>query len=97
MKALFPRSKMTGLFRQESIENRWNVEAVFPPEIFRIFSDDFRSVTAGRHRKLTEIHREKSNKFLVGILLSLPAIYSAFLQDLVAVIFDLGHDSKLFF
>jgi hypothetical protein len=80
------------------------VEAVFPPENFRIFSDDFRPVPAGKRRKLTGIHRKKSNKFLVEILLPLPAISGAFLQDPatfpllscrilrdpVAVIFDQG-------
>jgi hypothetical protein len=99
-----PRSKITDRFRQESTGNRWNVEAVFPTEIFRIFSDDFRPVPAGKHRKFTGIHRKKSNKFPVGILLLLPAISGAFLQDPVtfpllfcrilrdpvAVIFDMG-------
>jgi hypothetical protein len=98
------RSKITGRFRQESTGNRWNVEAVFPPETFRIFSDDFRPVPAGKHRKSTGIHRKKPNKFPVGILLPLPAISGAFLQDPatfpllfcgilrdpVAVIIDLG-------
>ncbi len=102
-----PRSKITGWFRQESTENRWNVEAVFPPEIFRIFSDNFRPVPVGKHRKLTRIHRKKSNKFPVEILLPLPAISGAFLQDPatfpllscrilrdpVAVIFDLGNNN----
>ena len=65
-----------------------NVEAVFQPENFRIFSDDFRPVPAGKHRELIGIHREligihwkKSNKFPVGILLPLPAISGAFLWD----------------
>jgi hypothetical protein len=71
---VLPRSKITGRFRQESTGNRWNVEAVFPPEIFRIFSDDFLPVPAGKHRKLTGIHRKKSNKFPVGILLPLPVL-----------------------
>jgi len=96
---------MTGGFWQESTRNRWNVEAVFPPEIFRILSDDLRPFPAEKHRKLTEIHRKKSNKFPVGILFSLLAISGAFLQDPmtfpllscrilwdpVAVIFDLGY------
>jgi len=100
----YPRSKIMGRFRQESIGNRWNVEAVFPPENFRIFSDGFRPVPDGKHGKLTGIHRKKSNKFPVGILLPLPAISVAFLQDPVtfpllsgrilwdpvAVIFDMG-------
>jgi hypothetical protein len=76
-----PRSKITGRFRQESTGNRWNVEVVFPPENFRLFPDDFRPVPAGKHRKLTRIHRKKSNEFPVGILLPLPAISGAFLQD----------------
>jgi hypothetical protein len=45
------------------------------------FSDFFRPVPARKHRKLTGIHRKKSNKFPVGILLPLPAISGAFLQD----------------
>jgi hypothetical protein len=86
------------------VGNRWNMEAVFPPKNFRIFSDDFRPVLAGKHMKLTGIHRKKSKKFPVGILLPLPAISGAFLQDpvtfplfscrilrdSVAVIFDMG-------
>jgi hypothetical protein len=80
------------------------VEAVFPPEIFRIFSDNFRPVPAGKHGKLTGIHRKKSNKFPVGILLPLLPVSVAFSQDPVtfpllscrilrdpmAVIFDMG-------
>ncbi len=99
-----PRSKITGRFRQESIGNRWNVEAVFQPENFRIFSDDFRTVPAGKHGKLTGILWKKSEKFPVKRLLPLPAISVAFLQDPmtfpllsrrilrdpVAVIFDMG-------
>ncbi len=54
-----PRSKITGRYRQESIGNRWNVEAVFPQENFWIFSDDFRPVPAGKHGKLTGIHWKK--------------------------------------
>ncbi len=71
---------------------------------FSHFSDGFRSVPTGKHGKLTGIHRKKSNKFPVGILLPLPAISLAFLQDPVtftllsgrilwdpvAVIFDMG-------
>jgi hypothetical protein len=108
---IIPRSKITGRFRQESTGNRWNVEAVFPPENFRIFSDDFRPVAAGKHRKSTGIHRKKSNKFPVGILLPLPMISGAFLRDPatspllscrirrdpVAVIIDLGYYYYAFF
>jgi hypothetical protein len=48
-KAYSPSSKNTGRFRQESTGNHRNVEAAFPSEIFRIFSDDFRPVPAGKH------------------------------------------------
>ncbi len=101
-----PGSKITSRFWQESIRNRWNVQAVFPPENFRIFSDDFRPVPAEKHDKLTGIHWKKSNTFPVGILLPRPAISVAFLQDPVtfpllscrilrdpvAIIFDMGSD-----
>jgi hypothetical protein len=56
---LIPRSKNTGRFRQESTGNRWNMEAVFPPENFQIFSDDFRPIPAGNLRQLTGIRRKK--------------------------------------
>jgi len=82
------------------------VEAVFQPENFRIFSDDFRAVPAEKHEKLTGIHWRKPEKFPVGILLPLSAISVAFpqdpvtfpllscriLRDPVAVIFDMGWD-----
>jgi len=45
------------------------------------FSDFFRPVPAEKHSKLTGIHRKKSNKFLVGILIPLRTISGAFLQD----------------
>ena len=54
-----PRSKNTGRFRQESTGSHRNVEAVFQPENFRIFSDDFRPVPAGKHRELIGIHWKK--------------------------------------
>jgi hypothetical protein len=73
--------EIRGRFRQESTRNRWNVEAVLPPEIFPIFSNDLRPVPAEKHRKLTGIHRKKSNKFPVRVLLPLPPISGAFLQD----------------
>jgi dUTPase len=46
------------------------VEAVFRPEIFRIFSNAFRPVPVGKHRRLVGIYRKKSEKFPAGILLS---------------------------
>ncbi len=54
------------------------VEAVFRPEIFRIFSNDFRSVPVGKHRRLVGIHRKKSENFLVGILLPCSSDFRCF-------------------
>ena len=59
MALVIPRSKNTGRFRQESTGSHRNVEAVFQPENFRIFSDDFRPVPAGKHRELIGIHWKK--------------------------------------
>ena len=109
IKPALPMSNNTARKRPVPRHSGDFMAAVFPPEIFRIFSDDFRLVPAGKHRKLTGIHRKKSRKFPVGILPPLPAISSAFLQDLVtfpllscrflrdpvAVIFDLGCYSAL--
>jgi hypothetical protein len=41
------------------------MEAVFPPGIFRIFSDDFRKDPLGKHWKLSE----STGKFPTGMLL----------------------------
>jgi hypothetical protein len=57
------------------------MEAVFRPENFRTFSDDFRPVPVGTQRKLTGIHRKKSEQFLAGILLPFPGNSGVFLQD----------------
>ncbi len=46
------------------------MEGVFGPEIFRTFSNDFRSIPAGKHRNLTGIYRKKSENFPTGIVLS---------------------------
>jgi hypothetical protein len=54
------------------------VEAVFQTENFRIFSDDFRSVPIGKHRKLIGIHRKKSGQFPVGILLPCSSDFRCF-------------------
>jgi len=56
-----PKSEITGRFRQESIGNRWNMEAVFPLENFRIFFDDFRPVPA----------RSSGRNFRHGVLLNI--------------------------
>jgi hypothetical protein len=49
-------------FRQESAGNRWNMQGVSSPEVFRIFSDDFPPVSAKKHRKLSGIHWTKFKK-----------------------------------
>ena len=99
-----PRSKNTDRFRQESTGNHQNVEAVFPPEIFWIFFDDFQPVPAEKHGKFIGIHRKKSKKFPVGILLprsgdfrcfpagsgDFPASFCGIPRDPVAGIIDLG-------
>jgi hypothetical protein len=36
------------------------MEAVFPPGIFRIFSDDFQTDPAGKYEKLSEFTGKKS-------------------------------------
>ena len=60
-----PRSKNTGRFPQENTGNQRNVEAVFPPEKFRIF---FRRIPVLSGRNLTEVIRKMSEKFPTGIL-----------------------------
>ncbi len=44
------------------------MEAVFPPKTFRIFSDDFRPIPAGKLRELTGIHRKKNLTNESGVL-----------------------------
>jgi hypothetical protein len=80
------------------------MEAVFPPENFRIFSDDFRPTSRRKAQKIGLNPPEKSLKIPIGILLPIPAISGAFLQnpvtfplvsrmfrwDPVAGMFDLG-------
>jgi hypothetical protein len=50
---------------QENTENIWNIEAVFPPGIFRIFSNDFRRIlseSTGSCRNPLEKIREVSDR-----------------------------------
>ncbi len=46
----------------------------------RIFSDDFRPIPTGKHRKLEGIHRKKSGSFSAGILLPYSSDYRCFLS-----------------
>jgi hypothetical protein len=52
-----------------------------PTGNFSDFSDDLRPVPTEKYRELIGIHRKKSRKFPVGILLPLPAISGAFLKE----------------
>jgi hypothetical protein len=54
---------------QGNAGNIWNMEAVFPPGISRIFSDNFRTDPAGKRRNLSESTAKKSGKFPTGIML----------------------------
>ncbi|CAF1388913.1 unnamed protein product [Rotaria magnacalcarata] len=54
------------------------VEAVFRLENFRIFSGDFRSIPAEKHRNLTGIRRKSSIGFLTGILLPCSSVFPCF-------------------
>jgi hypothetical protein len=80
-----------GRFRQKNTGNSWNMEAVFRPEIFQIFSENFRSVSDGKHRKLAEIHRKNPDNFRPEYYFHVLAISGVFLQDPVAGIFDLSY------
>ena len=53
---------------QEYTGSHRNMEAVFRPENFRIFSGDFRQVPGWKHRKVIGMHRKKSGNFPAGIL-----------------------------
>jgi hypothetical protein len=54
---------------QENTGNRWNVEAVFRPEIVQIFSGGFLSTSCTFRQEPPGNHRKKSEKFPAGILL----------------------------
>ena len=54
---------------QEYIGSHRNMEAVFQPENFRIFSGGFRPVSGGKVQESDRNAPEKSRNFPVGILL----------------------------
>jgi hypothetical protein len=54
---------------QESTRNRWNIEAVFRPENFRIFSGRFLSTSCAFQQEPAANHWKKSEKFPAAILL----------------------------
>jgi hypothetical protein len=61
-------------------------------------SGNFPAGSCRKHKKLAGIHRKKSGRFPVVILLPLPSLAGVFLQDPVAGIFDLdNHQTIAFF
>src|SRR5579862_9659659 len=60
---------------QENTGKNWNMEAVFPPGIFRIFSDDFRSDPAGKHGKLSESTEKNPENSRPEYCFQLPSIF----------------------
>jgi hypothetical protein len=65
---MIPATGSRGIL-QESTGNSRNVEAVFPPEIYWIFSSEFRSISRALQQEPVGNHRKKSKNFPVGILL----------------------------
>jgi hypothetical protein len=94
--------------RPDPMDFRRILKTVFQPKLSRIFSDDFRPVPTGKYRQLAGIHRKKSEKLPVGILLPFPRDFrcfptgygdfpASFLRDTMAGIFDLGIEKKILF
>ncbi len=99
-----PKSKNTGRFRHEDTGNHQNMEAVFPPEIFRIFSNDFRPISRRKAHKIgwnpPEKNPENSHwntastsgdfRCILQNPVTFPLVFSMFRWDPVAGMFDLG-------
>jgi hypothetical protein len=66
------------------------LEAVFQPELSRIFSGNFRPVPTGKYRQLAGIHRKNPKNFRSEYCFHFRGISGAFPRDTVAEIFDLG-------
>jgi hypothetical protein len=92
---------ISGAFHWKAPETRQKMEAVFQPELSRIFSDDFRPFPIGKHRKFAEIHRKKirktSGRNTASIsdafprdMVTFPHLSCRIPQDTVAGIFDMG-------
>jgi hypothetical protein len=60
---------------QENTGNIWDMEAVFPPEIYRIFSDDFRKDPLGNHGKLSESTGKNLGNSRPEYCFQLPSIF----------------------
>jgi hypothetical protein len=54
---------------QENTGNRWNMEAMFRPEIVWIFFGGFLPTSCAFRQEPARNHRKKSENFLTGILL----------------------------
>jgi hypothetical protein len=65
---MIPANGSRGIL-QENTENRWNMEAVFLPEIVRIFSGGFLSTSCDFRQETAGNHRKKSENVPAGILL----------------------------
>jgi hypothetical protein len=64
--------------RPDPMDSRRILEAVFQTELSRMFFDDFRPVPTGKYRQLAGIHRKKSEKLPVEILLPFPKDFRCF-------------------
>ncbi len=60
---------------QGNAGNIWNMEAVFPSGISRIFSDDFRTDPAGKHRNLSESTEKNPENSRPKYCFQLPSIF----------------------
>jgi hypothetical protein len=65
---MIPATRSHGIL-QENTRNRWNMEAVFRPEIVRIFFGGFLSNSCAFRQEPAGNHQKKSENFPVGILL----------------------------
>ncbi len=75
-----PTGKMRESHRilQENAGNRWNMEAVFRPEIVRIFSGRLLPISCAFLQELAGNDRKKSEKFPAGILLPCSSDFRCF-------------------
>jgi hypothetical protein len=60
---------------QENTGNIWNMEALFSPKIFQIFSDDFWKDPLGKHWKLSESTGKNPGNSRPEYCFQLPSIF----------------------
>ena len=75
-----PMSKNMGRFRQEYTGSHRNMEAVFRPENFRIFSGAFRSHSSTFRQELVRNHPKKFRNFQLEYCFHVPVTSGVFLQ-----------------